>query len=108
MAIATVRIASFDGATSYLTQCLPNAVAFRVNQVLNSSTMRWVGPGLPPVTLTLLVDKSEAATITLSGVQLHPRALYRSIVAAVRAFEVVRTEGWDLVDTASDADTPQA
>jgi hypothetical protein len=108
MAIATVRIASFDGTTSYLTQNLPSAVAFRVQQVLNSSTLRWTGRGLPPVTLTLLVDKSEAATITLSGVQLHPRALYRSIVAAVRAFEVVRTEGWDLVDTASDADTPQA
>ena len=63
MAIATVRIASFDGTTSYLTQNLPSAVAFRSQQVLNSSTLRWTGRGLPPVTLTLLLDKSEAATI---------------------------------------------
>ena len=104
----TVRIASFDGSTSYLTQNLPSAVAFRTNAVLRSSTLRWTGRGLPPVTLTLLVDKVETATITLSGVQLHPRALYRTVVAAVRAFDAAASEGWNIVDTSSDADTPQA
>jgi hypothetical protein len=37
----TVRIASFDGATSYVTQNLPSAVSYRVNQVLRSSTVRY-------------------------------------------------------------------
>lgn len=104
----TVRIASFDGATSYIGQNLPSAVAYRVNQVLRSSTQRWTGPALPPVTLTLLVDKVETATITLSAVQLHPHALYRTVVAAVRSFDAAVAEGWTIADTSSDALTPQA
>jgi len=100
----TVRIASFDGATSYVTQNLPSAVAFRVGQVLRSSTVRWTGRGLPPVTLTLRRDGQDLAAITLSAVQLHPRALYRTVVAAVRSFDGVAAEGWTIVDTS----TPQA
>jgi hypothetical protein len=100
----TVRVASFDGATSYVTQNLPSAVSYRVNQVLRSSTVRWTGPALPPVTLTLRRDGQDLAAITLSAVQLHPRALYRTVVAAVRSFDAAAAEGWTIVDTA----TPQA
>jgi hypothetical protein len=100
----TVRVASFDGATSYVTQNLPSAVAFRVGQVLRSSTVRWTGPALPPVTLTLRHGGQDLAAITLSAVQLHPRALYRTVVAAVRAFDAAAAEGWTIVDTS----TPQA
>jgi hypothetical protein len=103
----TVRIASFDGATSYVTQNLPSAVSYRVNQVLRSSTVRWTGRGLPPVTLTLRADGQDIASITLSAVQLHPHVLYRTVAAAVRSFDAAAAEGWAIVDTASDAVTPQ-